>query len=78
MKFNPVAAFFASQPSSVYVSKFPQQDRQFISKSLAKNKDFSQPYFIFQRVFSGRKEAERAARMRRGGSPTMFYPRVVR
>ena len=54
MKFNAVAAgFFTSQPSSGDISKFPQKMRRFISKSLAKNKDFSQPYFIFQRVFSG-------------------------
>jgi hypothetical protein len=54
MKFNAVAAgFFTSQPSSGDISKFPQKMRQFISKSLAENKDFSQPYFIFQRVFSG-------------------------
>jgi hypothetical protein len=54
MKFNAVAAgFFTSQPSSGDISKFPHKMRRFISKSLAKNKDFNQPYFIFQRVFSG-------------------------
>jgi hypothetical protein len=54
MKFNAVAAgFFTSQSSSGDIYKFPQKMRRFISKSFGKNKDFSQPYFIFQRVFSG-------------------------
>jgi hypothetical protein len=37
MKFNPVAAgLFTSQSLSVYISKFTQKERRFISKSFGK------------------------------------------